>query len=111
MKKLLILVLVLVTVAFTANAHPASKVNLTYKDGKLKVEAIHHVSDVTTHYINQMVVTVDSVEVKTMDFITQSSLEAQTVELVIPEIKMGSKVSVKARCNRFGKKTGELTVE
>lgn len=110
MKKLFILAALLVSLIFNVSAHPAKKVNLTYENGKLKIEVIHKVKDVKAHYIDQIVVNVDGKIVKTIDFKTQTSGDAEILELSINEIKKGSKVSVATRCNILGKKTGKLNI-
>ena len=102
-------VIILLTV-FCAKADPPSKVNLTYKDGKLKVEAVHKVSDPQKHYIDQIVINVDGVDVKKITPSAQISNDSQVEEVVL-ELKKGSKVKVTARCSKFGTKTGKLTVE
>ncbi|MBP1677334.1 MAG: hypothetical protein H6Q20_1893 [Bacteroidetes bacterium] len=111
MKKLFFVTAAILLSVLMANADPAKKVNLTYQNGKLKIEAIHRVKDVKTHYIDKIVVKVDGKDVKTLALKSQSSNDAETLELVIPEIKKGSKIEVTTRCNEFGSKTGKLTVE
>ena len=52
MKKTIILASIAFATAFYTQADPAKKVNLTFQNGKLKIEAIHNVKDVKTHYID-----------------------------------------------------------
>jgi len=111
MKKLLILFVLIVAPLLVAKADPAKKVNLSYQDGKLKIDILHRVKDVKTHYIDQIIINVDGKDVKTISLKTQSSQESENLELLVPEIKSGSKVVVKTRCNEFGLKSGKLTVE
>ena len=111
MKKLLILFVLIVAPLISAKADPAKKVNLSYQNGKLKIDILHRVKDVKTHYIDQIIINVDGKDVKTISLKTQSSQEAESLELPVPEIKSGSKVVVKTRCNEFGLKSGKLTVE
>lgn len=110
MKKLLILFVLIVAPLLVAKADPAKKVNLSYQDGKLRIDILHRVKDVKTHYIDQIVINVDGKDVKTISLKTQSSQEAENLELSVPEIKSGSKVVVKTRCNEFGLKSGKLTI-
>lgn len=111
MRRVVLLAAVIVLAVFTAKADPAKKVNLSYQNGKLKIEAIHKVKDVKTHFIDQIVINVDGKDVKTLSPRAQSSPEAEVLEVVVPEIKKGSKVEVTTRCNQFGLKSGKLTVE
>ena len=107
---MVILASVILLTVFCAKADPPSKVNLTYKDGKLKVEAVHKVSDPQKHYIDQIVINVDGVDVKKITPSAQISNDSQVEEVVL-ELKKGSKVKVTARCSKFGTKSAKLTVE
>jgi len=107
-KKSLLILFVLAVVPFGLKADPAKKVELSFKDGKLKIVAVHPTKNVNDHYIDQIVIKVDKKDVKELKFNKQSSAEAQEVEVVIPEIKPGTTVEVKTRCNKFGFKSGKL---
>jgi hypothetical protein len=93
-------------------ADPPKKVIATYskENNKLKIVAEHPVKDVADHYIDQITISVDGKEVKVIKPKKQSSLQSETDEVNIPEIKQGSKVEVKARCNEFGSKKTEITI-
>lgn len=110
MKKMVILASIILLTVLCAKADPPKKVNLTYQDGKLKIEAIHKVSDPKKHYIDQIVVNVDGVDVKTIAPTSQNSNESQVEEVAL-DLKKGSKVKVTAHCCKFGAKAGKLTVE
>lgn len=111
MKKYVVLIAFLSFAIVSMKADPAKKVNLSFSNGVLSIQAIHPVKDVTKHYIDQIIVVVDNKEVKTVKLDKQSSKEAAVVDLKIPEIKSGSTVEVTARCNEFGKKTGKMKVK
>lgn len=110
MKKTIISVALILLTVFSANAHPAKKVNLTYQNGKLKIEAIHNVNDAKKHFINQIVISVDGNEVKTIPLKFQSSTASEVYELEI-DLKKGAQVEVSASCNVFGIKKAKLVVE
>jgi sulfur carrier protein ThiS len=112
MKKLSFLI-VLIFVSISIFAHPASKVVLNYDKStkKLKVEAYHKVKDMSDHYIIKIVVEVNGKEVVSKGFAKQSSLEEQVIEIELPEIKAGDKISVSTTCNKFGKKGGSLVIK
>lgn len=95
---------------FWLKADPAKKVILSYNDGKLKIVAEHPVKDVTTHYIDLISIEVDGKEVKVIKPKAQSSPQAEVQELVVPEIKSGSTIQVKTRCNEFGIKSAKLVL-
>lgn len=92
-------------------ADPPKKLILSYNAGKLKIDAVHPVKDVKDHYIDLITISVDGKEVKTIKPKEQSSAKEEVLELSIPEIKTGSKVVVKARCNKFGTKKESLEIK
>lgn len=107
-----ILTLIFLSFAGLLMAHPPKSVNLTYnKEGKIKIVVVHNVKDVATHYIKQMIIFVDGKQVKTLDFKTQTNVKEEDVEVVVPEVKSGSEVKVKATCNIFGSKTGKIKIQ
>lgn len=111
MKKLFLFILFSVFIGFAAQAHPASKVIVSYKDGKLTVQANHKVKDTTDHYIKEVIVYVNGKEYKTLTFTKQDSLDMETIVIDFPEYKEGDVVEVKTTCNKFGSKTGKLTIK
>lgn len=110
MKKVILTLVVVLTTSFALKADPAKKVNLTYSEGKLKIEAIHKVKNVKTHFIDQLIVKVDGKEVKKVEPKEQTSLSSEVLEISLPGLKTGSKIEVSTRCNEFGKKSGKLTL-
>jgi len=112
MKKILLAAFVLLAFSTVLKADPPKKVELSFnaETHKLKVVAVHPVKNVTDHYIDLISISVDGKEVKVLKPQKQSTAGDETDEIVVPEIKKGSKVTVKARCNRFGTKSASLTV-
>lgn len=110
MKKLLVILAFACALPLAMQADPAKKVNLTYSNGKLKIEAIHKVNDVTTHYIDQIIIIVDGKVVQTLKPTKQSSNESELVEIAV-QAKKGSKIEVKTRCNQFGNKSGSIVIQ
>ena len=111
MKNLFLFILFSIFIGFAAQAHPASKVVVSYKDGKLSIEAKHKVKDAADHYIKEVVVYVNGKEYKTLTFTKQASLEMEKIVIDFPEFKEGDVVEVKTTCNKFGTKTGKLTIK
>ena len=113
MKKYLVACAALLVFATVVRADPPKKVNLSYQSEtkKLKIEAIHPVKNVTEHYLDLISISVDGKEVKALKPKKQSSAAGENIEIVVPEIKAGSQVEVKARCNEFGSKTAKLTIK
>jgi hypothetical protein len=110
MKRLFLLAILSVFFAFTINAHPASKVVLSYKHGKLDINITHKVKNFNTHYIKTVVITVNGKVVKTMELTHQNDLDYSSFLLDFPDLKKGDVVEVKTICNIFGTKSGKITI-
>ena len=110
MKKALLTIIAVVAISLVAKADPAKKVNLAYENGNLKIEAIHKVRDVTTHYIDLITIKANGKEIKTIKPQKQSSLQSEVVEVSLPGLAKGTKIEVTTRCNEFGKKSATLVL-
>lgn len=112
MKKVLLVLLVLITASVVSMANPPKKLTLTYNEEsqKLKIDALHPVKDVTNHYIYLISISVNGKEVKILKPEKQSSQMAEIIEVKVPEIVKGCEVTVKASCNIFGSKTKKMTI-
>ncbi len=111
--KSIILFLSLVFIQLSVFAHPPKKVELKYdkNTNSLLVTVTHGVADVKTHYINIIEVSVDNVSVKKSEPTEQTSTATEITTIVLPELKSGSVITVKATCNKFGSKSTTLKVE
>jgi len=110
MKKIILTILAITMACSIVKADPAKKVNVTYQDGILKIEALHKVKDVTRHYIDLITIKVDGKEYKVIKPKKQSSLASEVVEIPLPGKPKGTKIEVTTRCSVFGKKSGSLTL-
>jgi desulfoferrodoxin (superoxide reductase-like protein) len=110
MKKFMFLLLAVVAASTFAKADPPQKVNLSYLEGKLTVDASHKVLNPNTHYIDQIVVKVNGQEVQKVKLDKQTSKSSQVSTLDLPNLKTGDKVEVAVRCNEFGEKKGKLVI-
>jgi hypothetical protein len=108
MKKMVLSFVLFVLIPVLLMADPAKKVTLSYKDGKLKIVADHPVKNVKKHYIDKIIIMVDEKEVNVIKPTEQSTSQAETIEIAVPEIKAGSLVRVKTHCNEFGTKSAKL---
>lgn len=104
MKKLSLLMVVLIFATVFAKADAPKKINLTYQDGKLKIEALHRVRNANKPYIDQFVVKLSGEEVKTLQLDKQTSTSSQVSEIKLPDIKKGDQIEVITLCNEFGQK-------
>lgn len=93
-------------------AHPAKSVSASYnaQSSKLKISVLHPVKDVSTHYIITVTIIVDGKEVKVLKYTKQTNTQTLEDEVAIPEIKKGSKVEVKTKCNKFGNKSVSIVI-
>jgi len=110
MKKIVLFLVAIFVSCSLLKADPAKKVNLTYQDGKLKVEVLHKVRNTNNHFIDQVVVKVNGKELKTIRLDKQTSTASQLLEIELPDLKKGDKIEVVTRCNEFGKKSGKLVL-
>ena len=104
---LLIMCLFLPTQAFS---HPASKVILSMEGNILHVTVQHNVGNPQTHYINEIIVTLDGKKIITQLFFLQTD-NTQKVSYTIPSLKSGDTITVEASCNRGGIRKGAITVK
>ncbi len=111
MKKIILTIVAIFIASSFVSAHPAKKVNLTYKNGVLKIEAVHGVKDPAKHYIKTLQIKVDDKVVKEINLDKQSSSLSEVTEVSLPGLKKGAKIKVKSTCSQFGSKQGKLTVE
>lgn len=110
MKKLVFIIVIVSVCSFAVKADPAKKVNLSYQNGVLKIEALHKVKDVTKHYIELVTVKINGKEIKKIPLKEQSSPEAAVVEVTLPDLPKGTQIEVNTRCNEYGEKSGKLSL-
>ncbi len=113
MKKSILLIGIFIIMSTFVKADPPKKVLLNYDktSGILKISAIHKVKDVNDHFIDQIKISVNDKDFKTLEYKKQTSNASHDIEVSIPNLKTGSKIEVKARCNEFGSKKAELEVQ
>lgn len=110
MKKTILLTILFVLFAFLAKADPPKKVNLSFKNNKLNIDVVHAVKNPGDHYVDQIVITINGKEYKTLKYTKQSSEKGETVVVDIPTAKAGDVIEVKARCNEFGSKSNKIKI-
>lgn len=112
-KKVLLSLLVLALVQISTFAHPPSKVKLEFNNDTktLNIEAYHNTKDVSKHYIDEIVVSVNGEEFKLITKKSQTDKDKQVAEVKIPNAKAGNIIEVTAKCNKFGSKSAKLTIE
>lgn len=93
-------------------AHPPSKVRLSFDWSKkvLHVELPHHVRDVAQHHIDRILIKRGETVLFDQAVAEQSELKLHRATFAIPSAKPGDVLEVTASCNRYGKKTGRITL-
>ena len=110
MKKAILLTFAILFTALLVKADPPKKINLTVKNNKLTVDVIHPVKNTADHYIDQVIITINGKEYKTLKYTKQTSEKGETVVLDLPTAKAGDVIEVKARCNEFGSKSNKIKI-
>lgn len=100
-------------ISFGAMAHAPKKVILKFNKEKGILEAAinHKVKNTDEHYIKEVVVYVNDVEVKTQAFQEQTEKADEKVAITLENIKDGDVIKLTAKCNKLGKKSAKITVE
>ena len=93
--------------------HPPSKVelNFDFQTKILNVKVSHSINDVGKHYINKIEVYLDDELMVVQNFKTQKDNKIQEALYFLNEAEAGNKIKVKAICNIFGSKTGEIVIK
>ena len=112
-KLTIIVVLALMVLAHgvQVNAHTPASIDLSYDISSqiLSVDVSHSVSDVNSHYIYEVVIEKNSVEVLTKDYTSQNTTSGFLATYSIPAVE-GDVLSVTAKCIQSGQISDEITV-
>lgn len=114
-KKMFLAVVLLLSLMVMANegaAHPPSSIDLRYEPaGRLLVVAFKHlVQDGQSHYIKEVQVQINGKAFARVELYAQAGKDAGQVSMVLPDVKQGDLVSVKATCNKFGEMKKDLRI-
>jgi hypothetical protein len=93
--------------AITAHSPLPNSISYNYVDQELSVTFNHAVSDVNSHYIYQVVVEVNSVEVLTRDYTSQNTTSEFSAVYSIVAVE-GDYIEVTAKCVVSGQYTQVL---
>jgi len=107
---LISLFIICIFLTIPAFSHPASNVTLVVDGTILIVTVQHNVSNPRTHYIKEIIVTLNEKNIITQLFFLQTD-NTQKVSYTIPSLKSGDTITVEANCNRGGNRKGIITVK
>jgi len=95
-----------------AFAHPASDVKIAYdKETKmLSVKAEHGVRDASQHYIDELTLRVNNVQIEKTAYAFQSDGTQQFVTFKYDGLKAGDVIDAYTHCNKGGVKTASYKV-
>jgi sialic acid synthase SpsE len=107
------LILVFFFFLFAAMSHPPKSLSLKFdlKSQELQVNIEHGVSDVTNHYISNVVVAVNGKEVLNQNYTIQKNNKSEDILFKLENINKNDLIEVTATCVKWGKKSQILTVE
>ena len=91
----------------TAHSPQGNSISYDFEDQELSVTFNHVVSDVNTHYIYQVVVEINSVEVLTRDYTSQNSTTEFSAVYSLVAVE-GDYIEVTAKCVISGQYTQVL---
>ncbi|TFG29222.1 hypothetical protein EU527_16225 [Candidatus Thorarchaeota archaeon] len=108
---ILMVSLLILGVGQPTSAHSPSNIDLAYvyETQTLLVEIQHDVSNVNTHYIERIEVSVNSVLNQSRDYTSQQNLMGMSDSFVVPA-EVGDIISVRAICSVSGQLTKTLTL-
>ena len=113
MKRLAAVVIIFLLILTAAQGHPAGRMELRYDKTSetLRISVKHTVKDETTHYLDKIIVTVNKEEVVVHSLKKQNSAEGLELSYYLPGLKAGDKITVSAKCNKFGTKKESIRVQ
>lgn len=96
----------------SAYAHPPSDMKITYdlRTKILRAIIMHNVSDPKKHFIRRVDVGLNRKEIINHSISQQDNNFSQTVSYLIPDAKVGDRLSVEAYCSISGKLEKEIKV-
>ena len=112
-KRILFTILTVFIFSLGAMAHGPKKVNISFDKAKhtLTADIIHKVKNVEKHYISEITIFVNGEELLSKSYEKQLDKKHELAEFNLSDVKVGDIIKLTAKCNKFGKKSAELTVE
>ncbi len=109
----ILIILFIAIFSISTYAHPPKKIEIKYnkKDKTLKVVVLHKVKNTNAHYISLVKIIVNGEDRKVRTPKTQSKKEFHKVIVKLKDIKKGDKVTIIAKCNKFGKKSKNFIIK
>ncbi len=99
--------------ASCAAAHPPTSIELDYSQdyGILGIWIGHAVGSTSSHFIEEVEIKVGGREAAELRYVSQGDRSGERIVVTIGKFAPGTRIEVKAECNRSGDVTGVLVVE
>jgi hypothetical protein len=112
-KQILFSFVAILFLSMSAIAHAPKKIELSFnKETKtLSADIFHKVKDVEEHFISDVIIYINDVEVQSSTYEKQANKLDEKLEFKLETVKEGDVIQLKAKCNKFGSKSSKITVE
>ncbi len=111
MRNLYAILLVVLVSSIAAHGPTGYKAEFDPESKELTLIIQHDVKDAKAHYIDNLEIEIDGKKVITQKFTVQTDLSGQVAKYIIPDAKVGMKITVTASCNKIGKKSYTFTLD
>lgn len=104
MKKIILLLNSFLVFNIFLFAHPPSEINIEFnlKNKEVKVIINHNVKNTTDHYIERITLLLNDKKIIEQISSVQIDNARQIYIYIIPELKHKDKITISAKCNKFG---------
>jgi len=99
------------SVCIYAHGPKTLQLNVDLKNKSLKIVIDHNVKDTESHYISDVIISINGQEIDHKKFLKQTSSKSEVLLLNIEDMKEGDKIEVIAKCNKIGQKKNEIVVK
>ncbi|MCP4649604.1 MAG: hypothetical protein GY853_05935 [PVC group bacterium] len=118
MRKTIIFIFIFLLISQYAYAHPPSAIKIKYdKEQNLLVVLINHRasrgkgSQARKHYIEEILIKKGKETIETKTFTRQKNDNVVKVTFPVPEHENNSKITIEAKCNKFGQLSKEIALD
>ena len=111
MKNVLFALSLILAASSFAFAHPPQDIQVKVSGEKIGVTVIHNVDDPSSHYIEEIKVSVNDKTAVKQSYSLQENKSEQPASYIIPGLKKGDKITVSAECCEYGKLKKAITVQ
>ena len=111
MKNIFCSAALVLSVSGFAFAHPPQDIQIKASGNRIDVRVLHNVTDPSSHYIEEIKVSVNNKTAVKQSYSLQEYKDAQPASYIIPGLKKGDKITVSAECSKYGDLKKTVTAE